>query len=66
MTINIITELKNTEIITLQQKIIELKKEIILMRIKKNTQQNIKTHLIKDKQHLLAQMLTVETLKLNK
>lgn len=58
-------EINNVDINTLKEKIIELKKEILLMKIKKTTQQNIKTHLIKNKQHELAQMLTLETLKLN-
>lgn len=66
MTTKSIEKLENIDITTLQEQIITLKKEIILMKIKNTTKQNIKTHVIKNKQHQLAQMLTLETLKLNK
>ena len=59
----LISELQNLSIVEIQEKILELKKEIILMTIKQKTQQNIKPHIIKNKKHELAQILTLETLK---
>nr|QCI04498.1 ribosomal protein L29 [Antithamnion hubbsii] len=59
-------ELHSLNLSAIQDKIIELKKEIIFIKIKKITQQNIKPHLLKNKKHLLAQLLTIETIKLNK
>ncbi len=58
-------EWNNLNLSEIQEKIIQLKKEIILLKIKKITQQNIKPHLIKNKKHLLAQLLTIETIKSN-
>jgi len=58
-------ELHDFNLSEIQEKIIDLKKEIIFMKIKKITQQNIKPHLLKNKKHLLAQLLTIETIKLN-
>ena len=59
-------EWKNLNLSEVQENIIELKKEIMLLKIKKITQQNIKPHLLKNKKHKLAQLLTIETIKFKK
>nr|YP_009019607.1 50S ribosomal protein L29 [Gracilaria salicornia]AHH24575.1 50S ribosomal protein L29 [Gracilaria salicornia]UAD87653.1 ribosomal protein L29 [Gracilaria salicornia] len=53
---NNIKDLKQNEI---QEKIIELKKEIFELKLKQATKQNIKTHLFKHKKHQIAQLLTI-------
>ena len=55
---------KNLSLEKIKQNIISIKKDIVLMKIDKKTKQQIKTHEIKKKQHELAQLLTLETLKL--
>lgn len=47
-----------------QNRIIEIKKEIIELNIKKATKQNIKSHILKEKKYKLAKLLTIETIKL--
>lgn len=54
----------NLSIEEIQDKIIKIKKEIIELNIKKATKQNIKSHTLKEKKHELAQILTIETIKL--
>lgn len=54
-------KLETLDIETIQNKIIELKKELIVYQIKKATKQNIKTHIIKNIKHEISQMLTLET-----
>lgn len=54
----------NLSIDEIKQNIISTKKEIVLMQINKKTKQTIKPHEIKNKKHILAQLLTLETLKL--
>jgi len=41
-------------------KIIELKKELVLINIKKNTKQNIKVHLIKKTKKHISHLLMLE------
>ena len=53
--INDIRHLNNDEI---EQRTIELKIEILNLKIKQITQQDIKTHLFKHKKRELAQLLT--------
>nr|YP_010865230.1 ribosomal protein L29 [Campylaephora boydenii]WGT74202.1 ribosomal protein L29 [Campylaephora boydenii] len=48
----------------IRQNIIKIKKDIVIMQIDKKTKQTIKPHEIKKKQHELAQLLTLETLKI--
>lgn len=43
-----------------ETRIIELEKELIDLRIKKTTRQNIKPHQIKQTKHALAQLLTIQ------
>ena len=50
----------------IQKKIIELKKELILLNIKKVTRQNIKSHLIKKNKHQISQLLTLQHNHINK
>ena len=47
----------------IKKKIISTKKDITLMQIDKKTKQTLKPHEIKQKKHILAQLLTLETLK---
>lgn len=47
----------------IKEKIISTKKDITLMQIDKKTKQTLKPHEIKQKKHILAQLLTLETLK---
>nr|QCI09146.1 ribosomal protein L29 [Inkyuleea mariana] len=53
---------KTLELPEIQKKILELKIEILQLKIKKATKQNIKPHIFKYKKHELAQMLTLETI----
>ena len=57
-------EWQNLSIKAIQEQIIQIKKDIVLMQIDKKTKQTIKPHEIKKKQHELAQLLTLESLKL--
>uniref|UniRef100_A0AAU7YRI7 Large ribosomal subunit protein uL29c n=1 Tax=Gracilaria hainanensis TaxID=2871843 RepID=A0AAU7YRI7_9FLOR len=53
---------KNIKYLTpneIQEKIIEIKKEIFELKLKQATRQNIKPHLFKHKKHQLAQLLTI-------
>lgn len=47
----------------IQAKILQLKKELILLKIKKTTKQKIKPHIIKKIKHQISQMLRLEKLK---
>ena len=58
--------LQELNIEDIQNRIINIKKEIIELNIKKATKQNIKSHILKNKQHELAQLLTIETIKFKK
>lgn len=53
----------NLKLEDINQEIIKLKQEILELKIKKATQQTIKSHTFKQKKHLLAQLLTLETQK---
>nr|QCI08274.1 ribosomal protein L29 [Pterothamnion crispum] len=66
MKLNIKKEWENLDLQTIANNINELKKEIIFLKVKQATQQNIKPHLFKNKKNELAQMLTLETLKKQK
>lgn len=52
--------IENLTIEKIQNKIIELKKELILLNIKKVTKQNIKSHLIKKNKYQISQLLTLQ------
>lgn len=58
--------IKDLTIEDIQNKIIELKKELILLNIKKVTKQNIKSHLIKKNKHQISQLLTLQHNYINK
>jgi len=57
-----IENLKDSEIAI---KILDLKKELLNLKLKQATRQNIKSHLFKHKKHQLAQLLTLETQRKN-
>jgi len=57
-------EWTNLNIDEINQKIANIRKEIILMQINKKTKQTIKKHEIKKNKHILAQLLTLKTFKL--
>nr|QUE29786.1 ribosomal protein L29 [Erythrotrichia carnea] len=50
----------------IEDKVIEIKKEIFSLRLQKATKQLEKSHLFKYNKHLLAQLLTVEAELKNK
>nr|YP_010198656.1 ribosomal protein L29 [Gracilaria pacifica]UAD87072.1 ribosomal protein L29 [Gracilaria pacifica] len=52
--------IKNLTHNEIQEKVIELKKEIFELKLKQATRQNIKPHLFKHKKHQLAQLLTIK------
>nr|YP_009396039.1 ribosomal protein L29 [Dasya naccarioides]ARW65225.1 ribosomal protein L29 [Dasya naccarioides] len=58
-----ITKLTNQEI---NNKIIKLKKELILLKIKQATKQNIKPHKIKKIKHQISQLLTLNQIHIQK
>nr|YP_009397281.1 ribosomal protein L29 [Thuretia quercifolia]ARW66467.1 ribosomal protein L29 [Thuretia quercifolia] len=58
---NKIQKFKELKLSEIKEKIIELKKEIIFLKIKEKTKQKIKYHLMKEKKHQIAQLLTLET-----
>nr|YP_009397070.1 ribosomal protein L29 [Spyridia filamentosa]ARW66256.1 ribosomal protein L29 [Spyridia filamentosa] len=53
--------LKIREIEKIREKIIETKKELVLLRIKKITKQENQSHIIKNKRQQLSRLLTLET-----
>nr|QCI06804.1 ribosomal protein L29 [Gayliella sp.] len=57
------TELQDLTIDQIDQTINDIRKEIILIKIKNKTKQNIKPHELKNKKCRLAQLLTLKTLK---
>lgn len=57
-----IENLQDSEIAT---KILDLKKELLNLKLKQATRQNLKSHLFKHKKHQLAQLLTLETQRKN-
>ncbi|CCP38127.1 50S ribosomal protein L29 (plastid) [Chondrus crispus] len=61
--INNIQDLTNEKI---EARIIEIKKDLLQLKIKKATRQSFKPHIFKHKRHELAQLLTIETKRINK
>lgn len=53
--------LKTKEIEEIKEKIIEIKKDLVLLRIKKITKQENQSHVIKNKKQQLSRLLTLET-----
>lgn len=58
--------LKNLTINDIDNKIVSTRRDIIFIKIKQKTQQTIKPHELKNKKHILAQLLTLKTLKIKK
>nr|YP_009511097.1 ribosomal protein L29 [Hydropuntia rangiferina]AXI96770.1 ribosomal protein L29 [Hydropuntia rangiferina]UAD87451.1 ribosomal protein L29 [Hydropuntia rangiferina] len=56
-----INNIKNLTKEEIKEKIIEIKKEILELKFKQATKQNIKSHLFKHKKHQLSQLLTIQT-----
>nr|QCI07073.1 ribosomal protein L29 [Haraldiophyllum bonnemaisonii] len=50
----------------INNQIIKLKKELLELKIKQKTKQDIKPHLLKNIKHRIAQMLTLKTLSKQK
>jgi len=57
------TEWQDLTIDQIDQTVNDIRKEIILIKIKNKTKQNIKPHELKNKKCRLAQLLTLKTLK---
>nr|QCI07470.1 ribosomal protein L29 [Leiomenia cribrosa] len=58
MSFSKIKEIENLNYKEIDEKIIEVKKEIFNLKLKKATRQSVKTHLFKQKKHQLAQLFT--------
>uniref|UniRef100_UPI003002AFA4 ribosomal protein L29 n=1 Tax=Anunuuluaehu liula TaxID=3049639 RepID=UPI003002AFA4 len=63
MAFNKINNIKSLTDQEIAQQIIEIKKELFQLEIKKSTRQSFKPHIFKHKKHKLAQLLTLETQK---
>lgn len=59
-----INEIKNMDLVTIQNEIINIKKELSDLRIKKGTRQSFKSHLVKLNRHRLNQLIFVEYQKI--
>nr|YP_009397893.1 ribosomal protein L29 [Sonderella linearis]ARW67079.1 ribosomal protein L29 [Sonderella linearis] len=57
---------KHISIEQIDNKIIELKKELVLLKIKKITKQNVKIHLIRIVQNNISKMFSLRTSIINK
>ena len=63
MSFSKIDDIKNLTYKDLEEQIIEVKREIFDLKIKKATRQDIKPHLFKHQKHKLAQLLTIQSSK---
>jgi large subunit ribosomal protein L29 len=63
MTLPKITEVRNLELKKIQLEIIELKKQLFSLRIKRATRQTFKPHLFKHTQHRLKQLILLQSEK---
>ena len=61
MTFSNFEELKTLSNENLFEEILNLKKELFDLRLKKATRQSIKPHLFKQSKHKIAQLLTLES-----
>nr|YP_009391900.1 ribosomal protein L29 [Acrosorium ciliolatum]ARW60044.1 ribosomal protein L29 [Acrosorium ciliolatum] len=66
MTSNKIIDSSKLTMEEINKQIITLKKELLILKIKKSTKQTVKPHLLKIKKNKIAQMLTIKTLYMNK
>lgn len=64
MSFHKIESIKNLNIEEIEQNILEIKKEIFDLQIKKYTRQALKNHIFKHKKHKLAQLMTLATQKI--
>lgn len=64
MSLSKINNLHDLNLEIIKDKILILQKEIITLKIEKAIQKNTKTHILKFKKHQLAQLLTIEHIKL--
>nr|QOS04570.1 50S ribosomal protein L29 [Sarcopeltis skottsbergii] len=60
-----INSMQNLTTQKIEDRIIEIKKDLLQLKIKKATRQSFKSHIFKHKKHELAQLLTIETKKNN-
>jgi large subunit ribosomal protein L29 len=56
-------DLKNITLETLSKEIVEIKKSLFNLRLKKATRQSFKPHLFKHQKRRIAQLLTLESQK---
>lgn len=60
-----IENIKNLSDAEIESTIIELKKDIVNLKLKQSTKQDIKSHLFILKKREIAQLLTIETERIN-
>lgn len=60
MSFSKISELEKLSKNKIEEQILEIKKDIINLKIKQATKQQIKSHIFKHKKHTLAQLLMLE------
>lgn len=65
MSFNKIETIKKLTSNEINEKIIDLKKEIFNLKFQQATKQKVKPHIFKHKKHELAQLLMIETKRLN-
>jgi large subunit ribosomal protein L29 len=63
MTLPKINEIRNFELEKIQLEILQLKKQLFELRVKKGTRQTFKPHLFKHTQHRLNQLIFLESEK---
>lgn len=59
-----IDEIKNLDLETIQSEILNLRKELFELRMKKGTRQSFKPHLFKHTRHRLNQLISLEYQKI--
>ena len=64
MTLPKINEIQNFELEKIQLEILQLKKQLFELRVKKGTRQTFKPHLFKHIQHRLNQLIFLESKKI--
>lgn len=63
MAFETITDFKNMDLETISKEIVETKKNLFNLRLKKATRQSFKPHLFKHQKRKIAQLLTIESQK---
>nr|YP_009398949.1 ribosomal protein L29 [Cliftonaea pectinata]ARW68155.1 ribosomal protein L29 [Cliftonaea pectinata] len=64
MKLNTYRETNDLTLVNIQNEIIKLKKELVILNIKKKTKQQVKPNNIKKTKHFISQMLTLEQIKI--